>query len=655
MWKNRGIAFKLILSISVSSALIFILIFSFHYHFSRKIIEKNVETNAQNLVLSKANKIETVLSSTQKVPENLACFLENASYTKEELLQLLRDVVENNPEIYGSTIAFEPYRFDEKSLYFAPYFCRSNGKIEFTLLGSETYRYFYLDWYQIPKELNRPQWSEPYYDEGGGNILMATYSVPFYKWVGGKRQFMGIVTADVCLEWLQNIVSSIKVLQTGYGFLISRNGTLVTHPFKELIMNETIFGVAEARGDAKLREIGRKMIRGESGFVPFRSIVSEKQCWMYYTPIRSSGWSLAVLFPQDEFMADIKRLNRIVIILGIVGLSLLCVAVAFLARSITNPLRDMARVTEVIATGNLDIELPHAKSSDEAGKLLEAFRYMKGSLKDYIQRLTETTASKERIENELKIAHDIQMSILPKTFPPFPDREEFHIYAFILPAREVGGDFYDFFLIDKDHLCFVIGDVSGKGVPASLFMAVTKTLIKATASKLIAPGEILTEVNRELYQGNESCMFATIFCGVLDTRTGEVLYANGGHNPPLVVRTDNEVSLVAGKRGLVVGVMEDFVYETDRLKLQSGDALFLYTDGVTEAVNEREELFSEGRLKTKISSLQGKPVREIISGVREEVVCFSNDVSQSDDITMMIVQFNGENRKLSSKEETTKG
>jgi len=641
MWRNRGIAFKLILSISVSSAFIVILIFSFHYHFSRRIIEKNVEMNAQNLVLSKANRIEAVLSSTQKVPENLACFLENSSYAKEELLQILRGVVENNPEIYGAAVAFEPYRFSGKSLYFAPYFYRSDGKIAFSDLGSESYQYFSLDWYQIPKELNRPQWSEPYYDEGGGNILMATYSVPFYKTVEGKRQFMGIVTADVSLEWLQSIVSSIKVLETGYGFLISKNGTLVTHPLKDLIMNETIFGVAESRSDVNLREIGRKMIRGESGFVPFRGIVFGKLCWMYYSPIRSSGWSLAVLFPQDEFMADIRKLNRIVIILGIVGLSLLCLAVASLARSITNPLRAMAQVTEVIATGNLDIELPDAKSSDEVGKLLEAFRYMKGSLKDYIQRLTETTASQERIESELKIAHDIQMNILPKTFPPFPDRQEFDLYAFILPARKVGGDFYDFFLVDQDHLCFVIGDVSGKGIPASLFMAVTKTLIKATASRLISPGEILTGVNRELCRGNESCMFVTIFCGVLNTRTGEVLYANGGHNPPLIVRRDNEASFVAGKRGLVIGVIEDFVYETDQLKLQSGDALFMYTDGVTEAANEREELFSDDRLKRKISSLQGKPVQEIISGVREEIARFSNPVSQSDDIAMMIVEFKG--------------
>ena len=466
MLKNRGIAFKLILAICVSGGLIFIFIFGFNYRFSRRMIEKNVEDNARNLALSKVNRIESVLLSVQKVPENVASFLETRSCNKEELLHLLQNVVENNPEIYGAAIAFEPIEDGGKTTPFAPYFCKSNGKIEFTDLGKTSYQYVRWDWYQIPKELRQPCWSEPYYDEGGGNILMATYSVPFYKKVGGKRQFTGIVTADISLGGLQEVVSSIKVLQTGYGFLISKNGTIVTHPLKELVMNETLFGVAEARGDPQLREIGRKMIRGESGFIPFRSIVTENRCWMYYAPIPANGWSLAVLFPQDEFTADIVRLNRIVIILGVVGLLLLSIAVAFIARSITNPLRAMARVTKTIATGNLDIELPVVKSGDEVGKLSEAFQYMKGSLKEYIKQLTETTASKERIESELKIAHDIQMSILPKIFPPFPERKEFDIYAVIEPAREVGGDFYDFFFIDDEHFCFVIADVSGKGVPA---------------------------------------------------------------------------------------------------------------------------------------------------------------------------------------------
>jgi sigma-B regulation protein RsbU (phosphoserine phosphatase) len=642
MLKNRGIAFKLILAICVSGGLIFIFIFGFNYRFSRRMIEKNVEDNARNLALSKVNRIESVLLSVQKIPENLASFLETRPCNREDLLHLLQSVVENNPEIYGAAIAFEPAEDDGKTTRFAPYFCKSNGKIEFTDLGKTSYQYVRWDWYQIPKELRQPCWSEPYYDEGGGNILMATYSVPFYRKVGGKRSFTGIVTADISLGGLQEVVSSIKVLQTGYGFLISKNGTIVTHPLKELVMHETLFGVAEARGDPELREIGRKMIRGESGFIPFRSIVTENRCWMYYAPIPANGWSLAVLFPQDEFTADIVRLNRIVIILGVVGLLLLSIAVAFIARSITNPLRAMARVTKTIATGNLDIELPVVKSGDEVGKLSEAFQYMKGSLKEYIQQLTETTASKERIESELKIAHDIQMSILPKIFPPFPNRKEFDIYAVIEPAREVGGDFYDFFFTDDENFCFVIGDVSGKGVPASLFMAVAKTLIKATALKRIDPGKILTEVNLELSQGNDSCMFATIFCGLLNTKTGVLSFANGGHNTPFLICGGREVTYLQGKRGLVVGAMEESAYQTERINLRSGDALFMYTDGVTEAVSGAGELFSDDRLKRQVITLRGKSVQEMIGGIMEEIHSFSHGAEQSDDITMLMIQFNGE-------------
>jgi sigma-B regulation protein RsbU (phosphoserine phosphatase) len=231
------------------------------------------------------------------------------------------------------------------------------------------------------------------------------------------------------------------------------------------------------------------------------------------------------------------------------------------------------------------------------------------------------------------------MSILPKIFPPFPNRKEFDIYAVIEPAREVGGDFYDFFFTDDEHFCFVIGDVSGKGIPASLFMAVTKTLIKATALKGIPPGEILTEVNRELSQGNDSCMFATILCGILNTKTGTVSYANGGHNSPFLIRRNNEVAILEGKRGLVVGAMEDRVYETEPFTLQPGDALYLYTDGVTEAMNEKGELFSDDRLKKEIIELQGRPLRETIDGIMKEVVSFSHGVPQSDDITMMMIQF----------------
>ncbi len=640
--KRRGIAFKLIVFIMTGITLIFALIFGYNYLYSRKILLKNVEDNARNLALATTNRIDKILHSMEVATTNLATFLQQTAYDdKQRLLGLIRSFVECNPEIYGSTFAFEPYAYDKDSLYFSPYFYKSEGETKFTYIGGEDYQYFYWTWYQLPKELNRSVWNEPYYDEGAGNIIMSTFSVPMYKTVSGAREFLGVLTADISLDWLQEIVSSIKIFESGYGFLISRNGTVVTHPFKDLIMHETIFSVAEAREDAHLREIGKEMIKGKTGFVPFTSIVLEHRCWMAYCPVPSTGWSLAVIYPQNELMADVVNLNRTVFLLFLVGFFLLLGVIVFNARSITRPLRMLANATRVISTGNLDAEFPLIKSRDEVGNLSESFITMKDSLKRYIKDLTETTAAKERIESELKIAREIQMSIIPKIFPPFPDRPEFGIYAFIEPAREVGGDLYDFFFVDDDHLCFMIGDVSGKGVPASLFMAVTKTLFKANTVEGVRPDEILTRLNNELAQNNESCMFVTIFCGILNTKTGEVIYSNAGHNPPLLLRLGKDAEYLDTSGGIAVGAMEDLSFKTEKLVLHPGECLFMYTDGVTEATNLEDELFSEKRLQDDLSALREKPIKDIVSSLMQEIEDFSQETPQADDITMMIIKYFG--------------
>ncbi len=604
-------------------------------------IEKNVEKNAQNLSNSTVNKIESVLCTVKKIPENMTYFLENTAFTKKETLNLIRMIVKNNKEIYGSTISFEPYAFDKNSLYFAPYCYKKDNKIEFSYLGSDSYRYFYLDWYQIPRELNCPQWSEPYIDVGGGNILMSTYSVPFYEEILGKRKLKGIVTVDISIEWLREIISSMKILNSGYTFLITKNGTMVTHPIKEFIMNETIFSIAEARKEQNLREIGRKMIKGESGFVPFKDVETGKQYRMYYTPIPSTGWSLAVLFPLDEFMADIFRLNYILALLGVVGLTLLIIGIVLISKSITKPLHAMAVATEAIGKGNLDIELPPAQLGDEVGKLTESFRYMKKSLKEYIQKLTETTAAKERIESDLRIASEIQASMLPRIFPPFPDRKEFDIFAVMEPAKEVGGDFYDFFFVDTNKFCFLIGDVSGKGVPAALFMAILKTLIKMEAQRGFSPAEVFSRINNSIVTENETSMFATLFCVLLDIETGEVEYSNAGHNPPFICTASNGVKYVDVPKGFVVGPMPGIKFENKKMILKSGDAFFLYTDGVTEAMNPEEQMFSEKRLKDTLDKLKEKKTEDIIHAIREDIKLFVKESIQSDDITMLALRFKG--------------
>jgi sigma-B regulation protein RsbU (phosphoserine phosphatase) len=348
----------------------------------------------------------------------MAYFLENTSYTAEELNDFLRSVVQNNDEIYGATIAFEPYMFDPGKQRYAPYFYKDDkGQIQFSDLADEAYSYFYWDWYQIPRELGRPLWSEPYFDEGGGDIVMSTHSVPFYRVEKGQRRLAGIITADISLSWLEQIVESIKIAKTGYGFVITKNGAFVVHPNKKLVMNETIFCLAEDRNDKGLRELGRDMIHGKSGFVPFRSTVTEKMCWMVFAPSQSSGWSVGVLFPQDELMTDMTRMNRTVLVIGITGMVFLFAVIILVAQTITRPLRLLAGAARTIATGDLNSHIPPVTARDEVGELADSLDYMKVSLKKYIEDLTEATAARERIESELQVAHDIQMGILAQGIP----------------------------------------------------------------------------------------------------------------------------------------------------------------------------------------------------------------------------------------------
>ncbi|MDH3215360.1 MAG: SpoIIE family protein phosphatase [Candidatus Krumholzibacteria bacterium] len=253
----------------------------------------------------------------------------------------------------------------------------------------------------------------------------------------------------------------------------------------------------------------------------------------------------------------------------------------------------------------------------------------------------ESTHKLLAIEQELRVATDIQMSILPQTFPPFPDKREIEVYAKMLPAKEVGGDLYDFFAIDKDRIGFVIGDVSGKGVPAAMLMAVCRTLLRATALRGIAPDACLDAVNRVLVDESLSSMFVTVFYGVLNTRNGRLEYCSGGHNPPYLLFGDGRVDQLDNAGGLAVGAMEDSEYQSNMITLQPGDAVFLYTDGVTEAVNANEDLFEEHGLEDSLQRFRDRPVKELVEKVIEVVQEFSRGVPQADDITCLAIRYAG--------------
>ncbi|MBF0458007.1 MAG: SpoIIE family protein phosphatase [Nitrospirae bacterium] len=644
MLKNRGITFKLIFLLLTGSTLIFALIFKYDYELTKQIILRNAEDSAEHIAKIAVNKIEGVLNIVERINHNTVYFMEGAPQTKEGIKRRLHQVVENNREIYGATIAFEPHTFDKDLKYFGSYYFRSDGALKFMNFGSEKDNYFNQDWYQVPIELRQPVWSEPYFDPDA-QIIESTYSAPFRDNATGQN-YIGIMATDVDLNWLHETVASVKMYKTGYAFLISKNGTIVTHPDKELIMNESIFSIAETRADKKLREIGKAMIRGEMGFKPidgFGTGKKSQKLWLFYMPLKSEGWTLGLIVPDEELLSGITVLHNKIIALVFAGMLLLTIFIASISVSITRPLRRLAAATKDIARGNLDdCKMTKAETKDEIGDLTNSFIYMKTALREYIRDLTEATRAREQIESELKIAHDIQMSFLQKLFPPFPDRPEIDLFATITPAKEVGGDFYDFFLIDDTHLCFIIADVSGKGVPASLFMAMTMTLLRAQTTAGLSPDEILFNVNAKLVKENNVNMFVTIFYGILDIVTGNVEFANGGHNPPVLYKKNTAELIPLQCGGIVVGVVEeDIKFDKDMVTMQSGDFILMYTDGVTEAINEKEEEFGEERLNRLISENCDKSIESIIRLINDEVRQFSAGQPQFDDITLMVLKYEG--------------
>jgi sigma-B regulation protein RsbU (phosphoserine phosphatase) len=256
-----------------------------------------------------------------------------------------------------------------------------------------------------------------------------------------------------------------------------------------------------------------------------------------------------------------------------------------------------------------------------------------------LMRECETQRTKELIESELSVAREIQMSIVPKIFPAFPERSEFDIFATIEPAREVGGDLYDFFLLDDDHLCFTIGDVSGKGVPASLFMAVAKTLIKAKTGIHKSPDLVLREVNQELCKDNDSGMFATIFFGILTISSGDMVFSSGGHNVPFLKKADGDVEALPKLLGMALAVMEDASYACSQITIRAGDSLILYTDGVTEAMNPAGELFTDERLVRMLQRFTGGTAKETAQYILDETRRFANGATQSDDISILVLKY----------------
>ncbi len=505
------------------------------------------------------------------------------------------------------------------------------------------YNFFESSWYTQAKEAETLIFTDTYLD-GYGRGETISCAAPFYD---AADNFAGVVSMDVLISDINNSVIAMDYVNGAYAFLLDTNGKVIAAPeaFRDTAGNNIV-----TDDNARLHGIADQILSGKSG------IAATDQAYYAYAPIEGIDWILGVYFPTsvitektDDITAvisentsdtaqSIQNSILLAITIFVAGFIIIVIGVYFISKvfadRVVQPLQILQKDVQMISKGNLEHRAKIIQD-DEIGELANAFNNMSASLQEYIKNLSSVMAEKERIGAELNVATQIQADMLPSIFPAFPEREEFDIYATMQPAKEVGGDFYDFFLIDDDHLAVVIADVSGKGVPAALFMVIAKTLLKNRAQMGDSPAKVLEVVNNQLCENNKAEMFVTVWFGVMQISTGKIVAANAGHEKPIIRKADGEFEIFKDKHGFVMGGMEGMKYKEYEFEIEKGGCLFVYTDGVPEATSSESELFGMERLVQVLNEEKDAPLPDILKSVKGSIDKFVKDAPQFDDITML--------------------
>ena len=468
----------------------------------------------------------------------------------------------------------------------------------------------------------------------------------------------GVAGAGMYLDNVEAIVTGMDLGENGDAFILNQEGKVLFSTSGTGTLAATVDGIDLRTSDNPiLAELARKAVNGEAGMDVLD--IDGRASYVAYAPMVTVGWSFFTILPQEDVEKPAKDLTMTItgltdqsvgeavdladgvqkklILLFFLALALALAAAIVLSRLIVRPIRKLTRAVANVRGEDLDFRWD-MDTGDETQVLADSFRSLTERMKTYIDNIKRITAERERIGAELNVAAQIQADMLPCIFPPFPARLDFDIYAHMSPAKEVGGDFYDFFLLDDDYLALVMADVSGKGVPAALFMVISKTLIKDHAQITRSPKIILETVNNILMENNAEDMFVTVWLGIMEISTGKITAANAGHEYPVVKGADGEFTLIKDKHGVVVGAMEDIRYRQYEMQLEPGGCLFLYTDGIPEATNAREEMFGTDRMLEALNLEPDANPERLLSNVLNSVNNFVGSAPQFDDMTMLALK-----------------
>ncbi|MDD3587870.1 MAG: SpoIIE family protein phosphatase [Thermoguttaceae bacterium] len=635
--RNFTLFSYILLIILFSSTVVLVLVFYTNRMLMSKILFASQNETYSALIHTTMEEVVSQFQSVEStVDYNIRLFSSSTDQQRQRSVNLLRRTLESHPSVFGSVIIFlqDDKAAQDKNGFKAIYVWREGEKIlssDRTTLDED----YVAPWYVEPIRTKKGIWCEPYYDPQV-NVLMVTYSAPFFD---EKGHVAGVITADVTLDWLESLLKSLPLGQTGEPILLSASQTFLVYSQKEWLFKETLRSLADKATDpmnrrmlTELSDAFRKKVTGRLRVI---RPVNKEAAWCYYGTDIKAGLTIGCILPEEQVFDTVHRINRLTPCCSLIGMLLLLIPAFWIARQIGTPLSRLSAAASEISQGNFDSELPKVAGTGEIAKLVSSFDHMRVDLQHYINETTETARAQEKLASELNVAHSIQAGMVPKNFELFSGHGV-DLFAMMTPAEEVGGDLYDFALLDDETIYFCIGDVSGKGIPASLFMAVGKTLLKSTIQAIRNPAVALKLVNKELMEYNDAALFITAFCGLYNTRTGELVFSGAGHNPPILIDSSGTARFVDVKPALPLAIVDQQGYENQHTRMEKGEALFLYTDGATDAINPQGKYFGSKRLLEELNRSNSGSSSDLNNEKMARIREFANGAKQSDDITMLL-------------------
>ena len=634
---RRSMPAKLTLWIALLSSLVLLASLGFMFSQSKKSVRQEALNRAEQVLDNTVQRVTNVLDRVEVATDNMDWLPVRHLKTPDSMFVYSRRILENNPELNGCSISFEPYYFPGKGKYFSAYSLNQDGEILTEQEGGPHYEYFTFDWYQMAKLLDEPCWTEPYFDFNPDGFysqeMIASYCKPLKD---AQGRYIGTISVDLPLGWLSETIAAVKPYPNSYSIMIGRGGTFFVHPDSTKLFYQTIFTETLEREDPDRTALGKAMQAGEEGMK--QMVIDGQNCYVFYKPLGTTNWSMGLVCPERDILSGYKRLQQAVLIIVVLGLLLMLDLISRVIRNELEPLSELNRQAKTIAAGHFQEELVDEGRIDEIGQLNRSFAGMQHSLINYIDELKQTTAQKASIEHELKVASDIQMAMVPRKFPAFPERDDIDLFAAMVPAKEVGGDLYDYFILDE-QLYFCIGDVSGKGIPASLLMAVTRNLFRIIAQQGHTPESIAMQINSVLSRDNEQGMFVTMFIGQIDLKDGVLRYCNCGHNPPVIVRKDGKAEFIPVKyTNRPLGVWEEGGFQGETLGCIRGELLLCYTDGLNEAENMKQELLGNDTVIRLMTECARMSAEEVIRKLELEVERHRAGAIPNDDLTLLCLR-----------------